>query len=328
MVVTKSKLITFIVILVLVLVVGGLLLFLYSETDNIDNIILDRPIKIGYQANSAHLPTFIGLERYFGEEGLNVEAVKFESANQLMEALVSGRIDAGIGAITVLFSIEQNIPGKFKIFMVNEITKDKYYDFILTKKNSDIKSLQDLKGKKVGTWPGSTILTYLKIILNKNGINPDEVNIQQLAQNLQTQALAAGQVDALFTLEPIATIAIENGIADVLESGTLSKYIMDPMPGASYVISAEFLEKYSKESNRLIAAIKKSNSYIETNQQEAKKVLTKYTPLNEEIALKIHIAPWVYIEDADKPAIRKHADLLFENRELDKRINITNMLYK
>src|SRR3972149_6635849 len=115
-------------------------------------------------------------------------------------------------AFPVIFSIEQNSPGQFKIYIINAITDAAFPDYILVKKVSKINSLLDLKGKKIGTYPGSTILTYTKVIL-KHFFDPDEdISIIQLKPELQLQALEAGQVDAIFTLEPIASLGIVRGV--------------------------------------------------------------------------------------------------------------------
>src|SRR3989344_3391816 len=186
--------ITIVIIMALVLAAGALLLF---APDSGEDTALKRPIKIGYQANSSHLPTLVAMDRnYFNEQGLDAEAVRFESANLLVEALVSGQIDVGSGGVPVLFAVEQNSPEQFKIFMVNEMTKERYYDFILVKKDSGIKTLQGLKGKKIGAWPGAALLTYLKIILKENGLSADSLGIQQIDAKLQIQALSSGQIDA------------------------------------------------------------------------------------------------------------------------------------
>ena len=50
------------------------------------------PIRIGYWPVAAGLPFFAAVEKgYFKEAGLDVEAVKFAGAQQVMEAMLSGR---------------------------------------------------------------------------------------------------------------------------------------------------------------------------------------------------------------------------------------------
>ena len=51
-------------------------------------------IRIGYWPIAAGLPFYVAIEKgYFKEAGLDVEALKFAGAQQVMEAVLSGRAD-------------------------------------------------------------------------------------------------------------------------------------------------------------------------------------------------------------------------------------------
>ena len=67
---------------------------------------------------------------------------------------------------------------------------------------------------------------FLKLVL-KNHADVSKINIVQLTPSLQTQALVSGQVDALFTLEPVGTIAESRGNVKVISVNPLYKKL-DP----------------------------------------------------------------------------------------------------
>ena len=51
-------------------------------------------IRVGYWPIAAGLPFYAAVEKgYFKEAGLDVEAIKFAGAQQIMEAMLSGRCD-------------------------------------------------------------------------------------------------------------------------------------------------------------------------------------------------------------------------------------------
>ena len=79
-------------------------------------------IRIGYWPIAAGLPFFAAVEKgYFKEAGLDVEPLKFAGAQQVMEAMLSGRSDGssnGTGSANLAIG-EIAQPGLFKIFCTN-----------------------------------------------------------------------------------------------------------------------------------------------------------------------------------------------------------------
>ncbi len=82
-------------------------------------------IRIGYWPVAAGLPFFAAVEKgFFKEAGLDVEALKFAGAQQVMEAMLSGRSDGnanGTGSANLAIG-EIAQPGLFKIFATNRAT--------------------------------------------------------------------------------------------------------------------------------------------------------------------------------------------------------------
>ena len=98
---------------------------------------------------------------YFKEAGLNVEALKFAGAQQVMEAMLARRRSQrhwlGNLAIGEIAS-----PGLFKIFASNPSNAKNVLDEFIVAKDSPIQSIADLKGKKVGSGPGIQNATLAK----------------------------------------------------------------------------------------------------------------------------------------------------------------------
>lgn len=288
-------------------------------------------VKIGYQKTEIYQHLFTAIEKgFFKSEGIEVEPVEFASANLMVEALIAGRIDGtGTNAFPVIFSVEQNNPGQFKIYIVNAITRTAFPDYILVKKDSKINSLFELKGKKIGTYPGSTILTYTKVIL-KRFLDPDkDITIIQLKPELQLQALETGQVDAIFVLEPLGSLGVIKGIARALEEAPLAKYVMDPLPGSGSTFSTKFLKEHPKAAEKVKNAMYRALDFLNNpqNAQEVKKILVKWTQMEPEVIERLRPLKYWKLEEIDRDAVQKLADLLFEGGALEKRINTSNLYY-
>ena len=171
-------------------------------------------VKIGYLRIVMSLPTFVAAEKgLFEQAGLKVELTPFESGTLIVSALMAGRIDANCGsAITGYWFAEQSTPDQFKIFLTYGTPSRKNPSFVaIVKKDSPLKELKDLKGKRVGTYPGASSVELARAII-RTQMDPEGVIFQEVPPTILISALAAGQIDAFFAPEPMGMIAISQGI--------------------------------------------------------------------------------------------------------------------
>jgi NitT/TauT family transport system substrate-binding protein len=176
-------------------------------------------LRIGYWPVAAGLPFFAAVEKgYFKEAGLDVEPLKFAGAQQVMEAMLSGRSDGsanGTGTANLAIG-EIAQPGLFKIFATNPSNAKYVLEEFLLPKDSPVKTFADLKGKRVASGPGIQNVTLAKTMLERAGAGAIAVTELPIGQHVA--ALAAGQVDAVYTLEPTGTVGRLNGTTRVLET--------------------------------------------------------------------------------------------------------------
>jgi NitT/TauT family transport system substrate-binding protein len=285
-------------------------------------------VKIGYLPITLNLPLFVAMEKgYFIEEGLEVEAIEYTTADQLTNALLAGNIDitANTSISTFMTTVEES-PLFAKIYMVSFHNPTNYLDALLVRRGSNIKQIKDLKGKKIGMFPGSTNVLYLSIALS-NYLNPKtDIEMIQLPPQTHIEALASGQVDALYTLEPLVTLAVLKGVGEILIQGSNATYIVNPFPGGAWLVSTKFYKKHEVIAEKVINAIYRAVDFIKANEIEARKYLEKYTPIKGEVALKTHLGMWWKLEEVQKDKVQKLADVLYENKILKKKIN-TNDYY-
>ena len=312
----------------ILIIISTVLVINFLSTSCIQKL---EKVRIGYQKTEIYQHFFTAIEKeFFKAEGVEVEPIEFASANLMAEALVGGRIHGtATSAFPVIFSIEQNNPEQFKIYIVNVITKTSFPDYILIKKESKINSLSELKGQKIGTYPGSTILTYTKIIL-KHFMNPDkDITIVQLKPALQLQALETNQIDAVFALEPLASVGIVRGIARVLEEAPLAKYVMEPLPGSGSTFSLKFLKDHPEAAEKIKKGMYQALDFLNDpkNNQEARSILAKWTEMEPEVIERLRPLKYWKLEDIDREAVQRLADLLFEWGAIEKKIDTSTLYY-
>ncbi len=293
-------------------------------------------IRIGYWPVAAGLPFYAAVEKgYFKEAGLDVEAIKFAGAQQVMEAMLAGRCDGssngtgsgnlGVGEIAS--------PGLFKIIATNPSNATYVLDEFIVPKDSPIKSIADLKGKRVVSGPGIQNRVLAQTVLERAGAAGTAVTELPIGQHVA--ALAAGQVDAAYTLEPTGTIGRLNGTTRVLEAGVIAKYILgDPLApwhGGSATLTTEFIKKHPAETKKYIAAYARGIDLVRKDPAEARKYLKGYTAIEGALTGEVPLASYMLYNEfkpSDVAAFQKFFDLFTEKGVFEKKLDVASLLFK
>jgi NitT/TauT family transport system substrate-binding protein len=284
-------------------------------------------IRYGYLPIASDASFFVAVERgFFTGQGLQVEPIKFETSNQALEALVAGRVDAiAPVALEAALALETNTSGQFKMVEMTAATAQTRVHRIEVKTDSQIKTLADLRGKKVGTFPGSQMVVFLKLILGRYFDAENDLEIIQLRPPLQPQALETGQVDALFCLEPTCTLLEAQGLGRAISVNPLYEYILQPFPTAAGVVSTPLAKEKPDTVDKIIIALRAAHEYIRTNPNEAAVAVPKYAPIEAELAPRVAVYDYWDVGAIDRNAVQRLADLYADKGVLTKRVSTTDL---
>ncbi len=321
------KTLTSIFIVLLIVIVGFFTYQYFNKNTKIGN----KVIKVGYPPVTTSLPLFVAIEKQlFQKRGLTVEPIKFGTANQIVEALVTDRIEAtAVCADYPFLTMATKNSNLFKIYAWEMLDTNIAFDLIISGKDSNINTLADLEGKKIATFPGSQLKYYLGLIL-KNALGKEiNVDIIEMAPANQIPALASKSVDALFTLEPLATITLVKGIGKVVSASPISKYIGggDPIPAASFALNNNFIKTNPEISKKFVEAMEEAIELINKNQEKYRYLYPKFTPIKEGLSSKIPVTHFTTVDTMDIKLFQKEADILFNANLLEKHIDVTNIIY-
>nr|WP_241673040.1 ABC transporter substrate-binding protein [Lacisediminimonas profundi] len=293
-------------------------------------------MRIGFWPVASALPFFVAIEKgYFKEAGLNVEPLKFASAQQVIEAILAGRAEGSsngtASAALALGEIAQ--PGLLKIFCTNPTNAKYVLDEFIVAKDSPVKTMADLKGKRIASGPGIQNSTIAKTILEKAGVTGATVIELPIGQHVAS--LAAGQVDACYTLEPTGTVGRLNGITRTLEVGVVAKYILgDPMApwhGGAASLTSEFIKKYPDATKKYIAAYMRGVDLVRNQAAQARPFLKGYTaiegPLTSEVPMSDYML-YSQFKPSDVAYFQKFYDLFSDRGIFTRRVLVDSMLYK
>ncbi len=293
-------------------------------------------IRIGFWPVASGLPFFAAIEKgYFKEAGLDVEALKFASAQQVMEAMLAGRAEGSSNgtAAAALAIGEIAQPGLFKIFCSNPTNAKFVLDEFVVPKDSPYKTIADLKGKRVASGPGIQNVTLAKVMLERGGAGT--VAVTELPIGQHVAALAAGQVDAVYTLEPTGTIGRLNGTTRTLEVGVVAKYILgDPLApwhGGAASLTSEFIKKHPDIAKKYITAYARGVDLVRKKPNEARPFLKGYTAIEGPLTGEVPMSDYMLYNEfkpADIAYFQKFYDLFSERGIFTRRVLVDTLLYK
>jgi len=181
------------------------------------------------------------IAKYLGEQiGKEIELVVCTDYTAVIIALKIGDCDiARFGPFSYLLAVEE---AKAEIIVrgVKKSTgQDAYYGYIITRSDSGIKTLEDLKGKTFAFVDVASTSGYLipQAVLRSVGIDPEEDFTETFfagSHPAVIEAVKAGQVDAGATCDNRWEDAMENG---VIEEGELFIIaITEPIPTSPTVV--------------------------------------------------------------------------------------------
>ncbi len=288
-------------------------------------------VKIGHLRITTSLATYVAQDRgLFEQEGLKVELFPFDSGTDIMDALIAGRIDViASNAITGFWLAAQSAPDRFKIFLTYGTPSLANPTFVaIVKKDSPLKGLKDLKGKKVGTYPGGSSVALAKAII-RTQMDPALATYTELPPPNLISALAAGQIDAFFAPEPSGMMARAQGVGRDLVKEPLGLLgIKEGFAGAAYGFSTQFIKENPEQAKKVKAAFYKAADLIAKDKDSFRPLLVTYLKVTEEVARKVPIQYWIKIEKLNKKSTQKYFDLLYKEGAFKQWIDTTKLYYE
>src|SRR5258708_6255446 len=203
-----------------------------------------------------------GISAYFYEKfvpaGYTVEVIPFESPTDGKNAVLTGTVDTCIHGIAAF--ILGAAAGEPVVIVANANNGGMV---IMAGVNTDIKTVKDLKGKKVAIFPGSTQEAVILERLRMEGMTIKDIQPIRLSFSDMAAALARGDVDAYVGAEPAGGISLANG------TGKLVEYpYSTPIRPLNMIVSAS--QKAVKENPERIKLIvdmhRKAVEYAMANQ--------------------------------------------------------------
>lgn len=214
-----------------------------------------------------YLPLTIAERKgFFKEEGLDVSINDFGGGSKSLQALVGGSVDAVAGAYE--HTIRMQAKGQ-DIAAVIELGR--FPGIVLVAgKDSGIKSVKDLKGKKVGvTAPGSSTNFFVNFLLAKEGLKPEDVSFVGVGGGASAVAqMKHGGIEAMANLDPVITKLETDGdvvvLADSRTEAGSDKIFGGANPAAVLYLKQDFIASNPVTTQKLTNAFYKALKWLQT----------------------------------------------------------------
>jgi NitT/TauT family transport system substrate-binding protein len=241
-------------------------------------------VRVGTPAggNFTFLPARIAADRgVFKAEGLDVEVTDFGGGAKLQQAIISGAIDMTVSAGTDLAFSVKGSPDKAVAALGNKPTLG-----IIVAYDSPLKTIDDLKGKKVGvTTVGSLTEWLMKRLVAQKGWPKDAVTIVPVGSDRQSQAaaLTTGQIDGVVA-PPAFGVQLEmSKKARILLSGfDIGKDFL----GEAIYASNSFIQSNPDAIRRFLKVWFQNIAWMRAHKPETVELVRKYTHYAPEVESK------------------------------------------
>ena len=204
-------------------------------------------IRQGYQTNMWGMPTYYLLRSgALEKQGIKYEEFAVPSGNITMQQMVGRQVDLGTYA-GPSFIIGHSRGQLVAIAQIEEVGKTTR---VMARKELGIKTIEDLRGRKVANQTGSSIgNVFVDQIAPKAGLKKDDWQEVRMNVNDMVAAMAAKTVDAMINVEPYNAIAEADGLATTI----MNYWDVDRMP-VFMAATPEFLEKNADAVVRYLKA--------------------------------------------------------------------------
>lgn len=281
-------------------------------------------LRIGYQKSASlfvYQKSIGSLEKRLAPLGVGVKWVEFPAGPQLLEGLNVGSIDVGyVGEAPPIFA--QAAGAQF--VYVGHDPQAPQAEAIVVPKDSPIRSVAELKGRKVALNKGSNVHYLLVRLLEKSGLKYTDVQPVFLPPADARAAFERGAVDAWVIWDPFLAAAEKQAGARVLTDGrgVVNNHQF-------YLAERGYAEKHAQVIQALFDDAVEQGRWVSANPRQAAEKIAPLQGLELEVveqSLKRYPLGVVPVTAAVAAEQQKIADVFFELKLIPKPIRIVDAL--
>jgi NitT/TauT family transport system substrate-binding protein len=270
-------------------------------------------------------PIYLGQEQgFFEEQNIDLTLETAQGGAAVVPGVVSGTYQFGFSNVTsLLLAAQEGLPLQIVANGVAS-TGEQGADFgaVVAGPDSGITDAAGLAGKRVAVNTLNNIgTTTINESIRAAGGDPSGVEYVELPFPDMPAALDAGNVDAIWVVEPFLTIATDNGATFVA-----SNYVdaADDLTVATYFTSRQLAEEDADLVERFTTALEQSLEYAGQNEDETRAVLSSYTEIDQAVIDAMTLPAWP--AEINRESIERLAELAVDDGLLEEQPDLDTLL--
>ncbi len=258
------------------------------------------PLRIGTLKIAAQTDVWVAQQRgIYGKNGIDPKISFFNTGAEAIPALQGGSIDVLLSIPGIGMTAMERGLDLVPIFQdeVAQATPPSSSS-VQVLDSSPIKTLADLRGKKIGVGGLSTQNTIgVKMLLDKAGVDPSSVSFSEVPFSAMANALKAGHVDAVVPVDPFTTNLRLNG-GRVLVYNYSASIPEQPLgvwftKGAIVKANPQAIEAFTK-------SMKESIDYLKADDARARDEIADFIKIDRTILNSMPLIGWDYRVKPDR----------------------------
>lgn len=218
----------------------------------------ESPLRIGTNVWIGSEPLY--LARELGHlPPQSVQLLEYPSASEVLRAFRNQAIDGMVISLDELFGLAAE-GMRPRVILVVDVSHGA--DVILGR--AGMRSMQDLRGRRVAVESGALGAFVLSRALALNGMQASDVTVVQMESNEQPGAFEKGQVDGAVTFDPYRTQMLRHGATTLFDSTRIPGEIVDLV-----AVRQSVLEKHPKAAQALLTGWFKAIDYLQREPADA-----------------------------------------------------------
>ncbi|MGY3237496.1 sulfonate transport system substrate-binding protein [Bradyrhizobium sp. USDA 4472] len=263
------------------------------------------------------------LETAFKPLGIEVKWIDFQFGPPLLEAINVGSVDFGfVGDTPPIFAQA----GGARIRYVAAVKSEGDNQAIVVPKDSPIKTIADLKGKRVAFGKGSSAHNLLVASLEKAGLSWSDITPAPLAPADATAAFVKGSVDAWSIWDPYLALA------ELKENARVLVFDKDVhKPNAFYIANTDFVERYPSLVAKLNTTFAAEGGWANSHHEEVAKAQAEATGVEIEAIRRFVNRSTYNVVPLDAEVIKTQqaiADRFAKLGLIPKPVNVSDIAWK
>src|SRR6185503_15714046 len=203
------------------------------------------------------------------EHDLEMEYIQFQTGLEVFQAMTGGSIDMlSTGAVLSNFPAR----GQGKVFLINDVEFATAQLWV--REDQGIKSIADLKGKKISTTAGTTAHVFLDTALRANGVDPKDVEIVNQRMSEAVTSFISGAVPAVALWVPF-NIAVREKVPGARKLIDASAFYPKAAIVGGWATRADYFDKNRDVLKRIVSGWASANDYFIANSEAALDTLQK-----------------------------------------------------